>query len=75
VIYEDIIGLSILNHRKLKKMSQNELGSVLGISRGLVSAWELGNRTPRGIMLLKIIKYLEINPNELLNQIEKVNKK
>ncbi len=40
------IGENILNFRKKKGYSQENLAEILGVSRQTISKWELGDTSP-----------------------------
>ncbi len=52
--------------RKMKGMSQEELGSKLNVSRQTISKWELGESTPELEKLISISDYFEISMDELV---------
>ena len=64
----------LLELRKEKGLSQEELGEKLGVTRQTVSKWELGNTSPKLDDLMKICDFFEISVDELIGN-EKKNKK
>ena len=61
------IGEKIRRARLKKGMSQAELGEKLGVQRSAVSKWEKGQVVNiKRSTLLKLSKYLDISPNELV---------
>ena len=46
--------------RMKKKMSQEDLGKKLGISKNSISAWETGTKSPSCEMLLKVANEVDI---------------
>jgi DNA-binding transcriptional regulator YiaG len=45
--------------RERAGLSQDEVASVLGVSRPAVTRWETGKRTPRGLMLTQYVELLD----------------
>lgn len=62
----DSIGSRIKQHRASKKMTQQELGDKLNISKQAISQYERDSRKPSLNMLDKIANALEITRNALL---------
>ena len=62
----DRIGDVIRKHRKSKKLTQEELGNQLFVSKQAVSKWENGRTLPDLETTQKLIEILEIDPNEIL---------
>lgn len=52
--------------RKEHNLTQEDLGNILGVTRIMVSYYEMGRSVPSFQVLEKIIKYFKINPNQLL---------
>jgi transcriptional regulator with XRE-family HTH domain len=50
----------ILNGRIKKKISQEELARILGVSKNSISAWERGNYAPSGETLVHVASVLDI---------------
>lgn len=72
------IGEFIKSKRKEKKLTQQSLGNLVGVSFKAVSNWECGNAMPDISILKKICEILEITTDELLDgkdNIESPNKK
>ena len=61
------IGEFIAKERKQKKLTQQQLADILGISNKTVSKWECGNGLPEISLLLPLCSELEISVNELLS--------
>ena len=55
----------LLNLRKEKGLSQEELGEKLGVTRQTVSKWELGSTSPKLDDLLKISELFNVSIDEL----------
>lgn len=51
--------------RKEKKLSQEMLGSILGVSRQTISSLENGRYNPSLILAFKIAKYFKKNIEEI----------
>ncbi|MBQ3265899.1 MAG: helix-turn-helix transcriptional regulator [Ruminococcus sp.] len=52
--------------RKLHKLSQKELGSLVGLSESTISLYETGKREPDLATLKKLANYLNVTVDELL---------
>ncbi len=64
---QGIVGRFISDLRKAKKMTQAELGDIVGVTGKAVSRWERGLNLPdRGIMN-KVSEALGVTTTELLN--------
>ena len=61
------IGERLYNLRKDKKISQEELANVLGVSRQTVSKWETGESTPDFDKIIPLCNYFGITSDELLS--------
>ena len=61
------IGEFITAERKRKKLTQQQLADILGISNKTISKWECGNGLPEISLLLPLCEELEISANELLS--------
>lgn len=64
---QEKIGKFIAERRKIKKMTQMQLGEKLGVSDRSVSKWENGKCMPDLSLFEPLCKELEINVNELLS--------
>ena len=60
-------GDKLINLRKKKGMSQEELGEKLGVTRQTVSKWELGQTTPEMDKLRDISILFDVSVNYLMN--------
>ena len=67
------IGKFILELRKEKNMTQQELANVLGVTERAISKWENGRGLPDLSLLKPLCDTLNITINELLSG-EKLNK-
>ncbi len=61
------IGESIYNLRKSKKITQEQLGEYIGVSKGAISKWESGVSYPDIEMLPVLARFFNISIDELLN--------
>ena len=61
------IGKFILNSRKEKGLTQEQLAEKLGVTSKSISRWENGNTMPDYSLLKELCNELDINVNELLS--------
>ena len=61
------IGKFILNCRKDKGLTQEQLAEKLGVTSKSISRWENGNTMPDYSLLKDLCNELDINVNELLS--------
>lgn len=61
------IGKTILNLRKEKGLTQEQLASMVGVSAGAVSKWETGSSKPDIDLLAPLARALNTSLNELLS--------
>ena len=61
------IGEFILENRKKKKLTQNELAKKLKVSNHTISNWENGKSMPSYELLIPLTKKLDISISELIN--------
>lgn len=66
---ENSIGENIRFLRKCKKLSQSELGAILGYSARTVSDWENGNTEPNITAIKALVRIFEVTYEELLGDI------
>ena len=59
------IGKFILNCRKEKGLTQEQLAEKLGVTSKSISRWENGNTMPDYSLLKDLCNELDINVNEL----------
>ena len=57
----------IINLRKARNMSQEELAEQLGVSRQAVSRWEVGSALPDASNILQLSKLFGVSADYLLN--------
>lgn len=62
-----MLGENIYNLRKSKKISQEDLAELVGVTRQTISNWELGSTTPNPEQLKQLSKSLDTSIDELLN--------
>lgn len=67
------IGEIILNHRKEKGLTQEQLAEAVGVSTPAVSKWESGNSYPDITLLSPIARTLGITTDKLLSYQEDLN--
>lgn len=60
-------GEQLLNLRKSKNLSQEELANKIGVTRQTISKWELGDTTPDLKQLDSLTKVFDVSMNELTN--------
>ncbi len=64
---QEKIGKFIAEHRKKKKLTQEQLAEKLGISDRAISKWERGLNMPDVSLMLELTSILGISVNELLS--------
>ena len=71
------VGEKLLDLRKKKGLSQEEVANILNVSRQTISKWETDQTTPDFDKIVPICNLYEINANELLTGSEdiKINEK
>ncbi len=60
------LGKRLVELRKMRKMTQEDLAKALGVSRGAVSMWEIDQRTPDPSTLQRIANYFGVSVDYLL---------
>lgn len=60
----------LIELRKQKGLSQEELGEKLGVARQTISKWELGETTPEMEKVIEISKFFEVSLNVLIGEEE-----
>lgn len=63
---EEKIGNFLLELRKEKNMTQEELSIYLHVDRGTISKWERGIYLPKPDLLLKLSNLFDVSVNEIL---------
>lgn len=67
------LGEKILQLRKEKSLSQEQLGELINVTRQTISNWELGETSPNPNQLKQLSKIFNISVDELLdNEIKNV---
>ncbi len=66
------IGETICQYRQMRKMTQEEFASRMGVTAQAVSKWERGNGLPDVSLLAGICKVLGVSANSLIGVEEKV---
>lgn len=61
------VGERLLELRKKKGLSQEEVANILNVSRQTISKWETDSSTPDFDKIVPICELYEISANELLN--------
>jgi len=61
-----MFGERLAQLRENKDMNQRELAEALGVTRGAVSMWEIGQRTPDSNTLQKIASFFNVSIDYLL---------
>lgn len=64
------LGEKIINLRKKRGLSQEELAITLGVSRQAVSKWETGEAKPDTDKVVALAEYFEVTTDWLLRDIE-----
>lgn len=62
------LGKTILDLRKAKNVTQDEMAAELGVTAAAVSKWENGYTLPDILMLCAIADYFQVTTDELLNR-------
>lgn len=62
------LAKNIIRLRKQKGMTQEELGSILGVSTAAVSKWETENSIPDIYMLSELADFFQVTTDELLGR-------
>ena len=62
------LGKTILELRKAKNVTQDEMAAKLGVTAAAVSKWENGYTLPDILMLCAIADYFQVSTDELLGR-------
>ena len=65
------IGSTIRTLRESRKMTQDDLAKILGVSMQTVSSWELGNSIPRMGVLSRIAAHFEVDVAAIVAGVDK----
>lgn len=60
------VGKRIARTRKLRNLTQAQLGEMIGTKQGIISSWEMGKFDPGTDNLMLISRALGVSPAELL---------
>lgn len=61
----EIVGKNIRKYRKIKKLSQKELGHRVGVSHNTISYYESGRNAPEQNMIFAIARELDVKVDDL----------
>ena len=64
------VGQKIKMYRQKKKMSQKELGKLIGVGDSAISAYELGKNSLTLSIIFKIAKILDVKVNDLFPDVD-----
>lgn len=64
-----MIGYSIRKIRETRKITQERMARILGVSRQAVCMWEANRREPKLNMLHKIARALDVSMDEIVSSI------
>ena len=64
------LGEKIIDLRKKRGLSQEDLAITLGVSRQAVSKWETGEAKPDTDKVIALAEYFEVTTDWLLRDIE-----
>ena len=70
-----VIGKNILKYREKMKMTQDELGDLLGRSGNAISQWENGQNKPNADMIIDMLSIFNIDANTFFSWDELKRKK
>lgn len=68
-----MIGIEIKNAREAKKLTQEQLGSLIGVSKSAINQFERQNKTPNLDHLLKLSEVLELPIERIMGLDKKVS--
>lgn len=69
-----MIGQTIRDLRKEKRVSQTELAKIVGVSQTTVTAWETGKAEPSSSAVSNLADYFNVTTDYLLGRPEKKEK-
>ena len=61
--------LQIRKYRKIANLTQSQLGELVGATKGTVSTWETGLRTPTSQHIMKLCEIFNITLAEIYDEI------
>lgn len=62
------MGKKIREFRESKSMTQSQVATAVGVTVGAVSQWENGRCRPNAVVLLRLAKFFECSPDELVDE-------
>lgn len=65
---EGVIGAAIASARRGRKLSQERLAHLVGVSRGTIQNWERGTHTPGVDDVWRIADALDVTVDELIGR-------
>ncbi len=68
-----MIGQTIKDLRRSKKLSQTDFAKIVGVSQTTVTAWETGKAEPSSSAITRIADYFDVSTDYLLGRPEKSN--
>ena len=66
-----MIGQTIKDLRRTKKLSQTDFAKIVGVSQTTVTAWETGKAEPSSSAITRIADYFDVSTDYLLGRPEK----
>lgn len=66
-----MIGQTIKDLRRSKKLSQTDFAKIVGVSQTTVTAWETGKAEPSSSAITRIADYFDVSTDYLLGRPEK----
>lgn len=69
-----MIGQTVRNLRKQKRISQTELAKILHVSQQTITAWETGKAEPSSSAVSNLADYFNVTTDYLLGRPEKQTK-
>ena len=68
-----MIGQTIKDLRRSKKLSQTDFAKIVGVSQTTVTDWETGKAEPSSSAITRIADYFDVSTDYLLGRPEKSN--
>ncbi|WP_173918966.1 helix-turn-helix domain-containing protein [Halobacillus sp. Marseille-Q1614] len=68
---DETVGANIKKYRKMRRMTQKELGDLIGVKHNTISQYEKGRNAPEPNMIFAIAKALEITVSDLFPETTK----
>ncbi|MGM0123589.1 hypothetical protein IGI37_000961 [Enterococcus sp. AZ194] len=69
--FDDSIGNKVYDFRVLNRMSQTELGEVVGVSKQTIFVMEKGNYVPSLLVAYRIANFFKVEISEIFEYIDK----